>query len=60
MPKVELTLTCMNNINFEEKKVIEIDTDEWMDMTPDERQKRINEEGEDFLHATVEWDYKVL
>lgn len=60
MPKVELTLSCLNDISFLQTKVIDIDADEWMDMTPAERQKRIDEEGEDFLHATVEWDYKVL
>ena len=60
MPKVELMLSCMNDINFEQKKIIEIDTDDWMDMTPKEREEHITEEGEEFLRATVEWDYKVL
>lgn len=60
MPRVEVTLTCLDDANFEQKKVIEIDTDEWMDMTPDERQERINDEAENFLRDTVDWDYKVL
>lgn len=60
MPRVELTLSCLNDITFEQKKTIEIDADEWMDMTPDERQQRIDEEGDAFLRATIEWDYKVL
>lgn len=60
MPKVELMLACLNDITFQQKKTIEIDTDEWMDMTPKEREERITEEGEAFLRASVEWDYRVL
>lgn len=60
MPKVELMLSSIAMASFEVKRIIEIDTDEWMDMTPKEREERITEEGEEFLRATVEWDYKVL
>lgn len=60
MPKVELTLTSPLNDSFEHSKTIEIDTDEWMDMTPKEREERIIEEGEAFRNDAVAWDYKVL
>ena len=60
MPKVELMLSCLGDINFEQKKTIEFDTDDWLDMTPKEREERITEEGEAFLRATIDWDYKVL
>ncbi len=60
MPKVELMLECLDDASFQRNKTIEIDTDEWMDMTPKEREEHITEEGEAFRNATVSWDYKVL
>lgn len=60
MPKVELMLSSIAMASFEVKRVIEIDTDEWMEMSPKEREERVIEEGEKFLRDNVDWDYKVL
>jgi len=60
MPKVEVTLSSYANISFNEKKVFEYDDGDWEEMHPEQRQEMINEDAEQFLNETVEWDYKVL
>lgn len=60
MPKVEVTLTSPLNISFEHKKTFEWDGDEWLDLTPKEREALIAENAMQFLHDSVDWDYKVL
>lgn len=60
MPKVELTLSSLEDANFNLKKVVQFDDEDWEDMTREQRQALIDEEGQQFLNDTVEWDYKVL
>lgn len=60
MPKVELTLSSLEDANFNLKKVVQFDDEDWEDMNREQRQALIDEEGQQFLNDTVEWDYKVL
>jgi hypothetical protein len=60
MPKVEITVSSLCNISFEEKKVFDYDDGDWADMDREQRQEMINEDGEAFMREVVEWDYKVL
>lgn len=60
MPKVEVTLTSLINVNFEAAKVFDYDDETWQDMSREERQSMINEDAQQFLNDTVDWDYKVL
>ena len=60
MPKVEVTLSSMDDINFEAKKVFTYDDEDWEEKTPAEREEMITEDAEGFKHNSVEWDYKVL
>lgn len=60
MPKVELTLSSLEDANFNPKKVVDFDDEDWEDMNREQRQALIDEEGQQFLNDTVEWDYRVL
>jgi hypothetical protein len=60
MPKVEVTLSSMDDINFEVKKVFKYDDEEWEEMTPAQREETITEDAEGFKNSAVDWDYKVL
>lgn len=60
MPKVEITVSSLQNISFEVKKTFTYEDDDWEEMTPDEREALVKEDGEAFMRDTVEWDYEVL
>lgn len=60
MVRVEVTLSCLGDINFEQRKTFTWDQGDWDEMSPDEREAAIIEEAERFKNDTVEWDYKVL
>lgn len=60
MVRVEVTLSCMGDINFEQRKTFTWDQDDWDDMSPDEREAAIIEEAEQFKTEAVEYDWKIL
>lgn len=60
MPKVELTLSSLEDTNFNLKKVVKFDDEDWEEMNREQRQALIDEEGQQFLNNTVGWDYRVL
>lgn len=60
MPKVKVTLSSFHDINFKVEKVFEYDDGDWEEMDREQRQELINEDAEQFLNDTVEWDYQVL
>lgn len=60
MPKVELTLSSFEDITFKVTKTVDFDDQDWEEMSREERQALVDEEGQQFLNDNVEWDYKVL
>lgn len=60
MPKVEVTLSSLDDINFEVKKTFSYDQADWDEMSLNERETAIAEDAEQFKAESVDWDYKVL
>lgn len=60
MPKVEVTLSCLDDASFELKKTFSYDQGEWDEWTVNERETAIAEDAEQFKAEAVDWDYKVL
>lgn len=60
MVRVEVTLSCLDDINFEVKKTFSYDQGDWDEWTRNERETAIAEDAEQFKAETIDWDYKVL
>lgn len=60
MPKVEVTLSCLDDVNFEVKKTFTYDDGDWKELSRNERETMIAEDAEQFKADSIDWDYKVL
>jgi hypothetical protein len=60
MVRVEVTLSCLDDINFEVRKTFTYDQNDWDEWTRNERETAIAVDAERFKAETIDWDYKVL
>lgn len=60
MVRVEVTLSSIADINFEVRKTLTWEQDDWDEMSPDEREAAVIEEAEQFKNDSVEYDWKIL
>ena len=60
MIRVEVTLTSNIDDTFEARKIFEYDSDDWWDLTPQERQQMMTQDSVQFLNDTIAWDFKII
>lgn len=58
--KIEMSLTAWSSINYRPTKTIEVDRDEWNEMSPVMRQQYMKEELEAWRDVEIEEGWKIV